>query len=103
MEKETTLIIGASTNPARYSNRAIKLFQRKGIPHIALGLKSGKVGETKIVVELKVFKDIHTVTLYIGAKHQDQSMVDFIISLNPKRVIFNPGSENFEHFNQGRN
>ncbi len=93
MEKDITLIIGASLNTSRFSNKAIKLLQSKGLKHIALGLKKGEVGKTLIVTERKNFQAIDTITLYVGSEHQDQEMIDYIIGLNPRRVIFNPGSE----------
>lgn len=93
-----TLVIGASTNPVRYSNLAIIRLLEREIPIVALGLREGTVGGTKITSEKKMLSDIDTVTLYIGAKHQPE-YYDYIVSLNPKRVIFNPGTANPEFEN----
>ena len=90
-----TLVIGASTNPARYSNLAILRLLEKNIPIVALGLREGMVGEIMITTKKEMFSNIDTVTLYIGAKHQP-GYYDYILALQPKRVIFNPGTANPE-------
>ncbi len=90
-----TLVLGASTNPARYSNIAIHRLVRLGKPVIAFGLREGEVAGVPIQTEKEDFEDIDTVTLYVGPKHQPQ-YYDYILSLNPRRVIFNPGTENTE-------
>ena len=64
---------------------------------VAYGLKHGNVDGVTIATELLPFEDIHTITLYLSSKHQDP-YYNYIISLNPKRVIFNPGTENPELF-----
>jgi len=88
-----TLVIGASTNPARYSYLAMHKLTEKGHPVVAIGLREGEVAGVLFSSEKKAFEDIDTVTLYIGAKHQSE-YYDYILSLNPKRVIFNPGTQN---------
>ncbi len=93
--KKKTLVIGASLNPARYSNLAISRLVRNGQPTVAIGLKKGKVEGVEIQTEKLPFEDIHTVTLYLNAKRQ-QEYYDYILSLKPERVIFNPGTENPE-------
>ncbi len=90
-----TLVIGASLKPHRYSNMAIHALERHGHEVKAFGLKEGIVSRTSIDNELQDYRNIHTVTLYMNAKRQE-AYYDYIISLNPKRVIFNPGAENFE-------
>lgn len=90
-----TLVIGASTNPARYSFLAIDSLVRHGHEVFALGLKAGEVSGIKIDTERRDYVDIDTVTLYIGPQHQEE-YEDYVISLNPKRIIFNPGTENTE-------
>lgn len=92
-----TLVLGASTNTARYSNFAINQLVEKGHPVVAIGLRQGKVGEVMITSEKEPFTDIDTITLYLGAKHQKE-YYDYIISLKPKRVIFNPGTHNPEFY-----
>ena len=94
--KKKTLVIGASTNPSRYSFLAINRLQEHGHSVFALGLKSGKVGDVEIFTDHKYFSDIHTVTLYVGPSHQE-NIREYVISLKPQRVIFNPGTEDL-HF-----
>ncbi len=90
-----TLIIGASTNPARYSFLAANRLVNHGHPVVLLGLKAGQIAGNEILTGKPDLKDIDTVTLYIGPQHQAE-WYDYIISLHPKRVIFNPGTENPE-------
>jgi predicted CoA-binding protein len=93
-----TLIIGASTNPERYSFLAANRLVAHGHPIEMLGLKEGQVAGNQIQTGKPSFENINTVTLYIGPRHQPE-WYDYVISLKPKRVIFNPGTENeeFEH------
>ena len=92
-----TLVLGASLNPSRYSNLAIYKLVGHGIDVEAIGLRKGIVAGVKISTDNKYFEDIDTITLYLNSKRQ-QVLYDYIISLNPKRVIFNPGTENLELF-----
>lgn len=96
MEKKT-LVIGASTNPGRYANIAMNRLALKKIPTVAIGLRPGEVAGAKIETEKIPFEGIHTVTLYIGPRRQDE-YYDYVLSLKPKRVIFNPGTENPEFY-----
>ena len=93
VEGYKTLVIGASLNPDRYSNKAVLMLSNAGIPVIAFGLKKGSISNVQIDTALKSYKNIHTVTLYLNPKHQE-TYYDYIIKLKPKRVIFNPGTEN---------
>jgi predicted CoA-binding protein len=95
--KKKTLVIGASTKPDRYSNRAIKALRKKNHDTVAIGLREGKVEDVSIDTTQKEYNDIDTVTLYLNASRQE-AYYDYIINLNPKRVIFNPGTENFEFY-----
>jgi len=88
-----TVVIGASEKEERYSNKAIRSLRNHNHEVIGYGLKDGKVLDVEILKELKVIPDVDTVTLYVGPDHQD-SWKQFIIDLKPKRVIFNPGTEN---------
>ncbi len=90
-----TLVIGASLNPARYSNMAINRLIDKGHPVVAVGLREGTVVGVEISKEKEQFKEINTVTLYLNPKRQIE-YYNYILSLKPKRVIFNPGTENPE-------
>ncbi|WP_299552137.1 CoA-binding protein [Seonamhaeicola sp.] len=92
-----TLVLGASLKPNRYSNYAIQRLVANHVDTVAFGLKSGTISGVKIDTELVPYKGIHTVTLYLSPKKQ-KSYYDYIVSLNPKRVIFNPGTENPELF-----
>lgn len=93
--KKKTLVLGASLNPARYSNLAINRLVRHGQPTVAIGLREGNVEGVDIKTEKYPFDDIDTITLYLNAKRQKE-YYDYIVSLNPERVIFNPGTENPE-------
>ena len=88
-----TLVIGASTNPSRYSYIAMHRLVKYGQEVVAIGLREGTVAGIPIVREKVIFQNIDTVTLYIGPKHQPE-YYDYIIELKPRRVIFNPGTEN---------
>jgi len=93
--KKKTLVLGASLNPARYSNLAIDRLVRKNQPTVAIGLREGVVNDIVVNTEMIDFEDVDTITLYLNAKRQEQ-YYDYILSLEPKRVIFNPGTENPE-------
>lgn len=93
--KNITLVIGASLNPNRYANIAIKRLRDKSVLTNALGLKKGKVIDVTIDDEKLPYKNIDTVTLYLNPKRQVE-YYNYIIGLKPRRVIFNPGTENME-------
>lgn len=97
MISKKTLVIGASEDASRYSNMAVRRLMAHQQPVIALGKIKGTIGDTVIQTERQTFKDIDTVTLYINPLHQ-QAYYDYIISLKPKRIIFNPGTENEEFY-----
>ncbi len=91
-----TLVLGASPKPERYSNKAVRLLRKFGHPVVAVGLRNDVIEDIPIIRPEEVKeKDIHTVTLYLSPKNQ-KAYYDFILSLQPKRVIFNPGTENPE-------
>lgn len=90
-----TLVLGASANPARYSYLALQRLKALGHPIVAVGRKAAKLGDIVIADEPTPAEDIDTVTLYLNAEHQ-QAYYDYILSLKPKRIIFNPGAENDE-------
>lgn len=101
MQSKKTLVIGASENPARYSNMAVKKLTAHKHPVIALGKRAGKIGDIIIETEHKDFQNIDTVTLYLNPQRQ-QEYYDYILSLHPKRIIFNPGTENDELYSLAR-
>ena len=88
-------MIGASENPERYAYKAVKSLLGKGHEVIAEGLRIGKIDDVNISNEKKFYEEVDTITLYVGPKNQP-SWYDYIISLQPKRIIFNPGTENEE-------
>lgn len=90
-----TLVIGASENPQRYSNMAIKSLLRHGKEVAAVGLKEGEVDGVKILTGQPAIENVDTVTMYVGPRNQPP-FYDYILSLKPKRIIFNPGAENEE-------
>jgi len=92
-----TLVIGASTNPSRYSFQAIHRLTAYGHEVEAIGLKGGEVAGIKIKTGKPELKGIDTVTLYIGPRHQPE-FYQYVIGLHPRRVIFNPGTENPEFY-----
>ena len=94
-EKKKTLVLGASDNPSRYSYLALHRLRNLGHPVVAIGKKTGVVADVAIEKEKKDFENVDTVTLYLNPTHQKQ-YYDYIISLKPKRIIFNPGAENDE-------
>ena len=94
---ETTLVLGASIKPERYSNIVIGRLVRNGETVKAFGLKAGEVNGVTIDTKLFPYEDIDTVTLYLNPSRQS-AYYDYIIGLKPKRVIFNPGTENPEFY-----
>jgi predicted CoA-binding protein len=90
-----TLVIGASSNPERYSYLAVKKLMAHQHPVIALGNQAGNIGDTVIETEKKSFDNIDTVTLYLNPQRQ-KDYYNYILSLHPQRIIFNPGTENDE-------
>ncbi len=90
-----TLVIGASENPERYSNKAIRALLAHNHEVLALGLKKGSVDGVSFHTEKEQFENIDTVTLYVGPQNQPE-YYSYIIGLKPRRVIFNPGTENPE-------
>jgi uncharacterized protein len=94
MQKKT-LVLGASENKERYSNMAVRKLIAHNHSVIAIGNKVGQIGEVEIVKTQLPYDDIDTITMYLGEKNQ-KLFHDYIFSLKPKRIIFNPGAENIE-------
>ena len=94
-EKKKTLVLGASDNPSRYSYLAIQRLRKHGHPVVGIGKRLTRVADIEIEKEKKQFTGVDTVTLYLNPRHQQQ-YYDYILSLKPKRIIFNPGAENSE-------
>lgn len=95
MINKKTLVLGASPNPSRYSYLAITKLREKGHDVVALGKHNGKVSDVEIDTEEKPIDNLDTVTLYLNANNQ-KDYYNYIFSLKPKQIIFNPGAENKE-------
>ena len=95
MEKKKTLVIGASANPSRYSYLAVQRLSANQHPVLALGIRKGSIGNIEIETEKKSFEQVDTITLYVNPTRQKE-YYDYILSIQPKRIIFNPGTENDE-------
>ena len=89
------LILGASTNPERYAYKAAEKLTANKFKIIPVGIKKGDLFGESIDTSKTIFKDIHTVTLYVGSTNQKE-WYNYIIQTKPTRVIFNPGTENLE-------
>ena len=90
-----TLVFGASLNSGRYSNIAVRRLVDNGIDVVAFGSEGGTIYGIEIETELQRYSDIDTVSLYMNPFNQSL-FYDYIIGLNPNRVVFNPGTENPE-------
>lgn len=95
MNKKKTVVIGASENPHRYAHRATVALEKHHHPVVPIGLREGEIHGHKIHKINTPVEDVDTITLYVGPQNQP-FWYDYILSLNPKRVIFNPGTENDE-------
>ena len=91
--KKKTLILGASANPERYSYLALEKLKAHQHPVLAIGRRKDFVKGTEILTGMPPINDIDTVTLYLNPKNQEP-YYDYILSLKPHRIIFNPGTEN---------
>lgn len=91
-----TVVLGATDNPTRYAYKAIHRLKQHGHEVVPVGIRKGEVaGEAIILDKEQEVKDVDTVTLYVGPQNQPP-WYDYILSLHPKRIIFNPGTENRE-------
>ncbi len=88
-----TLVLGASPNPQRYAYMAVKRLLANGFEVVAVGKRNGEIGGVPIQTGFPELEGIDTVTLYVGARYQPD-LYDYISGLRPRRVIFNPGTEN---------
>ena len=90
-----TLVLGATDNPERYAYRAVLRLTQQGNEVVPVGVNVGEIGGIKILQGQPEVQDLDTVTLYLGPERQ-RKYYDYILSLQPKRIIFNPGTENPE-------
>lgn len=87
------VVLGASDNPDRYACKATKALIRNGYEAVPVGFKPGFIKELEIITGTPQIEDVDTLLIYMGARKQ-QEFYNYIIGLKPKRVIFNPGTEN---------
>jgi len=95
ISEKRTVVIGASLKKERYSNIAVRRLTEHHVPVTAIGLREGDIRGTHVFTPFPEVENIHTVTIYVGPRNQP-FWYDFILNLHPKRVIFNPGTENEE-------
>lgn len=95
MADKKTLILGATPNPGRYAYLAANRLVNHGHPIVNVGIKTGEVAGVPIEKPEEIHKDIDTITLYVGPQNQP-ALYDYILDTQPKRIIFNPGTENSE-------
>ena len=90
-----TVVVGATPNPERYAYLATQMLQQYKHEVVLLGIKKGSVLGIDILnlYDKPALPDVHTITLYIGPQHQE-AWIDYLLQLRPKRIIFNPGTEN---------
>ena len=92
---KSTLVIGASLKESKYSNICVRTLKSGHFPVTAIGLREGMIDTTPVLAVAPELSNIHTVTLYLNADNQ-KPWYEYILKLNPKRVVFNPGAENDE-------
>jgi len=95
LENKKTVVLGASPNPARFSNKAVKKLMSRDHEAVPVGLRKGEIAGKEILTGKPQIDGVHTVSLYVGPSGQ-VDYYDYIISLKPRRVIFNPGTVNPE-------
>ena len=100
-DRKKTVVLGASENPSRYSYLAVQRLRAHKHPVVAIGRKVGHVADVNITKEHLQEQDVDTVTLYLNPRNQVQ-YYDYILNLHPKRIIFNPGTENDELIQKAR-
>ena len=97
MKNKKTLVLGASTKPERYSFKATTLLVEKGHSVLAIGQNTGEIAGIKIYTKAIPLSQINTVSLYLNPARQ-RDYYNYIVEAKPKRVIFNPGTENPEFY-----
>lgn len=90
-----TVVIGASEDRNRYAYKATIALQKYGHEVVPVGIVDGEINGIKIINGKSDIEAVDTVTMYVGPKNQP-FWYDYVIGLQPKRVIFNPGAENPE-------
>ena len=97
LEVKKTVIVGATPNTTRYAYMAAERLTAHDHEIIPIGIKKGQVFGKEIlpIREFPIIADVDTITMYVGPKHQGE-YYEYLLGLNPKRIIFNPGTENQE-------
>lgn len=95
MKSKKTMVLGASENPDRASYQAILKLAANGHEILAIGNKEGQIGNSNILRGKPIMGSIDTITLYINSERQ-KNFYSYILSLHPRRLLFNPGTENDE-------
>lgn len=95
MADKKTLVLGATPSTGRYANLAANRLVRSGHSIVNVGLRTGEVAGVPIEKPETIYTDIDTITLYVGPQNQ-QKLYNYILETHPKRIIFNPGTENSE-------
>jgi len=90
-----TVVLGATPNPDRFAYTATQRLSRQGHEVVPVGIRKGEIEDIPIQLGQPELEDVDTVTLYLNAQRQEQ-YYDYILGLQPKRIIFNPGTENPE-------
>ena len=90
-----TVVLGASPNTSRYSNRVVKRLISNGYEAVPIGIRKGIIEGIEIITEMPFVRNVHTITLYLNPERQ-KPQYDYIFNLQPERIIFNPGTENPE-------
>jgi predicted CoA-binding protein len=93
LKNKPTVVIGASPNSERYSYKASISLQNHEHTVFPIGIKTGKINDLDIITNKPMIEGVDTVTLYVGPENQ-ANWIDYVLSLKPKRIIFNPGTEN---------
>ncbi|MGL2994179.1 CoA-binding protein [Flavobacterium sp. TSSA_36] len=95
MKNKKTVVLGASSKPEKYAYKAIQMLVDKGHTVLAIGQNKGEVAGVKIQTKTIPLKNVDTVTLYLNPLRQ-RDYYNYIVEAKPKRVVFNPGTENPE-------
>ncbi|MBL7827931.1 MAG: CoA-binding protein [Saprospiraceae bacterium] len=90
-----TIVLGATPNPERYANMAVRRLLQHGHEVTPVGIKTGTINGLEILQGMPMVENVDTVTLYVGPERQP-AYYDYLLELHPKRIIFNPGTENEE-------
>ncbi len=89
------MVLGATPDTSRYANLAANRLVQRGHSIVNVGIKTGEVAGVPIEKPETIHHDIDTITLYVGPINQ-APLYDYILNTHPKRIIFNPGTENSE-------